>query len=78
MSVTDVPAVTTMLHFDQDKEYHCNRAYEVVGISTLEFTNNFTHPTYGNYDIKYYWTGGVDLVFKLFCESSDEPLIIRP
>ena len=57
MRVTDVPPVTEMLHFDQDKGYSCNRAYEVVGISTLEFTKNFTHPTYGNYDIKYYWTG---------------------
>ena len=49
-----------MLHFDQSKwnvNETCHRAVDVVGIATIEFTKHYTHPIYGEYDLKYYWTG---------------------
>ena len=58
--ISDTPNVATMLHFDQSKwniNETCHRAVDVVGIATIEFTKHYTHPIYGEYDLKYYWTG---------------------
>ena len=58
--ISDTPNVATMLHFDQSKwnvTETCHRAVDVVGIATIEFTKHYTHPIYGEYDLKYYWTG---------------------
>ena len=59
-SIADTPNVATMLHFDQSKwniNDTCHRAVDVVGIATIEFTKHYIHPIYGEYDLKYYWTG---------------------